>query len=174
MEVAINIVFVIFTNDGEVFCFDKFLNRRIDFAQINVWFYYAQRQVQVFLRDAVQTFVYDGRFIDDKYFRGIVVEIIFDYGDINVNDIVIFQQFSIVRDIVVYYFINRDVNGFRIVVIVEVGRNRVLFINNVIIIDAIQFVGVDVRFNIRFDYFQYFGSQSVSDAYFFDIFWGFD
>lgn len=41
MEAATNTVSAIFTNDGEAFCFDKFLNRRTDFAQINAWFYHA-------------------------------------------------------------------------------------------------------------------------------------
>ena len=90
------------------------------------------------MRDAAQMFAHDGRLTDDKHFRGIAVETIFDYGDINVNDIAIFQQLSIVRDTVAHHFINRDANGFRIAVIAEAGRNRVLFINNVIITDAIQ------------------------------------
>lgn len=38
MEAATNTVSAIFTNDGEAFCFDKFLNRRTDFAQINAGF----------------------------------------------------------------------------------------------------------------------------------------
>lgn len=118
------------------------------------------------MRDAAQTFAHDGRLTDDKHFRGIAVETIFDYGDINVNDIAIFQQLRIVRDTVAHHFINRDANGFRIAVIAEAGRNRVLFINNVIITDAIQLAGADARFNIRFDHLQHFGSQSASDAHF--------
>lgn len=35
VEAATNTVSTIFTNDGEAFCFDKFLNCRTDFAQIN-------------------------------------------------------------------------------------------------------------------------------------------
>lgn len=97
-----------------------------------------------------QTFAHDGRLTDDKHFRGIAVETIFDYGDINVNDIAIFQQLGVVRDTVAHHFINRNANGFRIAVIAEAGRNRVLFINNVIITDAIQLAGADARFNIRF------------------------
>ncbi|SWI80103.1 Uncharacterised protein [Klebsiella pneumoniae] len=41
VEAATNTVSAIFTNDGEAFCFDKFLNCRTDFAQINAWFYHA-------------------------------------------------------------------------------------------------------------------------------------
>ncbi|MFP1558188.1 hypothetical protein ACLB1T_17915 [Escherichia coli] len=49
-----------------------------------------------------------------------------------------------------------------------------LFINNVIITDAIQLAGADAGLTYRYDHLQHFGSQSASDAHFFDIFWGLD
>lgn len=83
-------------------------------------------------------------------------------------------MFSVIWNVVVYYFINRDIDGFWIVVVVEVGGDCVLFVNDVIVIDMVQFVGGDVWFDIWFDYFQYFGCQMVCDVYFFDVFRCFD
>ena len=54
------------------------------------------------------------------------------------------------------------------------SEGKIINSNNVIITDAIQLAGADARFNIRFDHLQHFGSQSASDAHFFDIFWGLD
>lgn len=78
-----------------------------------------------------------GQLTDDKHFPGIAVETIFDY-DINVNDIAIFQQYSINSGYVAHHFANRVRKPVRVAVIAETGETAMLFINNVIITDAIQ------------------------------------
>lgn len=68
MEVVINIVFVVFMYYGEIFVFGIFLDGGVNGVQVDVWFYYFDVQIQVFLCDVVQMFVQNGWFVDDKYF----------------------------------------------------------------------------------------------------------
>ena len=100
--------------------------------------------------------------------------LVFNHSHIDVDDIAVFQKFGVVRDPVAHHFINRDTHGLRIAVVTQAGGNGLLLIHDIVITDTIQLAGADARFNIRFDHLQHFGSQSASDAHFFDIFWGLD
>ncbi|VXG76746.1 hypothetical protein CDS [Salmonella enterica subsp. enterica serovar Derby] len=170
MEAATNTVSAVFTYHGETFAFGIFLDGGANGAQADARFHHFDAQIQALLRDAAQTLAENGRFADDKHLRGIAVEFIFNHGHVDVDDITIFQMFSVIRNAVAHHFINRDTDGFRIAVVAEAGGDRVLFVNDVIVTDTVQFAGGDARFDIRFDHFQHFGCQTARDAHFFDVF----
>lgn len=94
------------------------------------------------------------------------MEFIFNHGHVDIDDVAVFQQFSVIRDAVAHHFINRDTDRFREAVIAEAGGDRFLFINNVVVADAIQFAGADARFDVGFDHFQHFGGQAAGNAHF--------
>ena len=98
------------------------------------------------------------------------MELIFNHGHVDINDVAVFQQFAVIRDAVAHHFINRDTDRFREAVIAEAGGDRFLFINNVVVADAIQLAGADARFDVGFDHFQHFGGQAAGNAHFFDVF----
>lgn len=107
-------------------------------AQADARFHHFDAQIQALLRDAAQTLAQNGRFADDKHLRGIAVEFIFNHGHVDVDDITIFQMFSVIRNAVAHHFINRDTDGFRIAVVAEAGGDRVLFVNYVIVTDTVS------------------------------------
>lgn len=102
------------------------------------------------------------------------MELVFNHGYVDVDDIAVFQELGVVRDPMAHHFINRDAHGLRITVIARAGGNGLLLIHDVVITDAIQFAGADAWLNKRFDHFQYIGGQTASDAHFFDFFRGLD
>lgn len=94
------------------------------------------------------------------------MEIIFNDGDVNVDDIAIFQQFAVVRDPVAHHFINRDADRFWKTVVAQASGNGFLFINDIIVADTVQFAGADARFYVGFDHFQHFSGQAAGNAHF--------
>ena len=170
MEAAADTVPAVLANHGETFGFHKFLDRRADRAQVDARFNHLQRQVQAFLSDAAQALAENRRFADDKHFGGIAMEIIFNDGHVDIDDIAIFQQLAVIRDTVTDHFIDRNADGFRIAVIAEAGGNGLLLVNDIVVTDAVQFAGADARFDVGFDHFQHFGGQAAGNAHFFDVF----
>ena len=170
MEAATDTVAAVFTYHRKAFAFCVFLNCSTQGTQANTRFYHAQCQIQAFLRYAAQTLAKNGRFTDDKHFGRIAVVLVFNHGDVDVDDVAVFQVLSVIRDPVAHDFINRDAHGFRITVITQACGNRLLFIHDVVVTDAIQLAGADARFDKRFDHLQHFGCQTASDAHFFDFF----
>ncbi|MNN66895.1 hypothetical protein D3C81_1824960 [compost metagenome] len=97
------------------------------------------------------------------------METVFDDGNVDINDVAVFQDFVIARDAVADHFIHRDTHGFRETVVAQTGRDRLLLVGDVIVTDTIEFAGGHARFDVRLNDFQHFGSQSAGHAHFLDV-----
>ncbi len=172
MEAAANAVPAVLAHHREAFRFDKLLDRRAESAQADARLHHLQRQVEALLGHTAQALTQNGRLANDKHFRGIAVETVFDHGNVDVNDVAVFQAFLVVRNTVTHHFVDRDADGFREAVVAEAGGNRVLLVNDMIVTDTIQLAGAYARFNVRFDHLQHFRSEAACHAHFFDIFRG--
>ena len=78
---------------------------------------------------------------------------VFNNGNVDVDDVTVFQDFFIARNTVADHFVYRDTNGFRIAVIPQAGRDRLLFLGNVIITDTIEFTGANTGNHVWLDNF---------------------
>ena len=90
MESFANAMPAIFPHHGEVVRFHIFLNRAAQLAQTDAGLNQTQGKIEALLGDAAQALALDRRFADDKHLRGIAVILIFDDGDIDIDDIAIF------------------------------------------------------------------------------------
>ena len=99
------------------------------------------------------------------------MELVFNHGHVDVDDIAIFQMFFVIRNAVAHHFIDRDTDRFRIPVVAEAGGDCFLFVDNIVVANAIQLAGGHARLDVRGDHFQHFSGQTASNAHFFNIFW---
>lgn len=67
--------------------------------------YYGNVFVYVFLGDLVEVVGLFWGFVDQEYFVGVVVVVVFDDGDVDVEDVVFFQWFF-VGDVMVDYMVD--------------------------------------------------------------------
>lgn len=57
--------------------------------------------------------------------------------------------------------------------IAETGGNRVLFVDDMIVAQTVQFSGADAGDNVFCNHLKNFGGQATGHAHFFDLFRGF-
>src|SRR5690606_19971465 len=68
--------------------------------------------------------------------------------------------------------VDRDAGGLGIAAVADVGRDRALHLHDVVVADAVQFLGAHARLHVRGDHFQHLGGQAAGDAHLLDFFGG--
>ena len=93
------------------------------------------------------------------------VEAVVDYGHVDVDDVAGFQTF-VVRDAVADDVVHRGADGFRIAAVIEVRGDRALHGDDVVVADAIEFLGRHPRLHVRADEVQDLGGEPAGLAHF--------
>jgi len=83
------------------------------------------------------------------------VETILDYGNIDIDDITLFQPL-VSGNAVTYLVIDRGADGFGKSPVVQWGRDRFLLIDDVVMADAVQFIRSNPGIHMGFHHFQHF------------------
>ncbi|CQR23290.1 Uncharacterised protein [Yersinia enterocolitica] len=100
MEAFANTVTTILTHHREVLCFNKLLDSFTQRAQADTWFDHLDGQIEALLCHAAQAFAQNSWFADDEHFGGVAMKAIFNHGNVDIDDIAIFQDFFITWDTV--------------------------------------------------------------------------
>ena len=75
-------------------------------------------------------------FTHEKHLTGVAVVAIFDNGDIDINDVAVFQLF-VGRNTVADAMVHRGADGFWESAVIERCRNRILFVDDVVMANAV-------------------------------------
>lgn len=75
--------------------------------------------------------------VDVIYVVGVVVLVVFDYGDVDVDDVVVFEDFGFVGNVVVDDVVYWCVDGFWEVLVVDVGWCGFLYVDDVVVVDVV-------------------------------------
>ena len=110
-----------------------------------------------------------------KHAAGIAMETVFFDGNVNIEDVAIFEGF-VIGDAVANHMVNRCAAGFgkRGIAIVEWGRIAALYVDMVIVYQLVEFVGGNTSFYEFADVVERFSSKATEFAHFVDFFWGVD
>ena len=125
-------------------------------------------------RNIHQTLGFNRRLAGIIHTRGIAMPAIFDDGNIDIDDIAIFQHFCRRWNAVANNVIHRCADTGRKAFVTHVGRNRLLSLNNVFMAQAVKLGGTNAWTHVRTNHLQDFSRQTASNAHFFDILFGFD
>ena len=88
----------------------------------------------------INQFLYMLRSIaDDEHLAGIPMETILDHGDINIDDIAIFQ-FLVPGYAVTDLVVDRGTDRFREATVIQRGRDGLLLVDDVIVTQLVEFV----------------------------------
>src|SRR5690606_8034562 len=103
---------------------------------------------------------------------GVAVPAVLDHGDVDVDDVAVLQDLGFARDAMADDVVDRDAGGLGIAAVADVGRDRALHLHDVVVADAVQFLGAHARLHVRGDHFQHLGGQAAGDAHLLDCFGG--
>src|SRR5690606_14786161 len=103
---------------------------------------------------------------------GVAVPAVLDHGDVDVDDVAVLEDLGGARDAVADDVVDGDAGGLGVAPVADVGRDRVLHVDDVVVADAVQFLGAHPRLHVRGDHFQHLGGQAAGDAHLLDFFGG--
>ena len=73
-----------------------------------------------------------------------------------------------------YLVINRGTDGFREALVIQRGGDRILFVDDIVMAQSIEFIRCNTGFYVRPYHLQDLAGQTAGNAHFFDFFWRFD
>jgi len=126
----------VFAYYRKVVGFGVFLDAVADIAQVDAGFNHFHTQFHTLMADAAQALGENRRFADEEHFAGIAVVAVLDDGDVDIDDVAIFEFFG-ARDAVADLVVHRGADGFGEAVVVERGRDRLLLIDGVVVANLI-------------------------------------
>src|SRR5690606_27576695 len=97
---------------------------------------------------------------------------VLDHGDVDVDDVAVLEDLGGARDAVADDVVDGDAGGLGVAPVADVGRDRALHVDDVVVADAVQFLGAHPRLHVRGDHFQHLGGQAAGDAHLLDFFGG--
>ena len=98
---------------------------------------------------------------------------ILDHGDVDIDDVAVLQDLGIAGNAMADHVVDRRADRLREAVVADVGRDRLLHVDNVLVADPVQLFGGHARLHERGDHVQHLGRQAAGDAHHLDFFWGF-
>jgi hypothetical protein len=115
-----------------------------------------------------------GRFPDVVHPRRVAVPAVLDDGDIDVEDVPVLQDLGFARDAVADDVVHGRADRRREAPVADVGGDRLLHVDDVVVADTVQFGGGHARLHVRGDHLQDLGGQAAGHAHLLDVFGGFD
>ena len=173
MEFRADAVTAKFSHDRIAMTFRMFLNRVADVAKMCAGFDLLDAEKQALARDFDQTFGVRADVADAEHFAGVAMITVLDDGNVDIDDVAVFQ-FLVAGNAVTDLMVHRGADRFRETAIIQRCRNGVLYIDDVVMAKAVEFIGGDADRDMRRDHVQNFGGQPTGDAHFFDFGGGFD
>ena len=108
----------------------------------------------------------------EEHLAGIAVVAVLDDGDVDVDDVAVFELF-VAGDAMADLVVDRSADGFGKPFVVEGGGDGLLFVDDVVVADAVQCAGGHAGSHMRFDHVQHIRRQATGDTHFFHLFLGF-
>src|SRR5690606_1991378 len=103
---------------------------------------------------------------------GVAVPAVLDHGDVDIDDVTVLEDLARAGDAVADDVVDRDAGGLGVAAVADIGRDRALHVDDVVVADAVQLLGVHARLHVRGDHLQHLGGQAAGDAHLLDFFGG--
>ncbi|VXA81772.1 conserved hypothetical protein [Aeromonas veronii] len=169
VELGTDAVAAVVTHHGETGLLDDWLNNSANLGNAGTRTHLLDSGVEALLRNLAELAAQRGGFTHDEHGRGIAVVTILDNGDIQVDDVAI-AQLLVVRDAVTDHIVHRGADGFGEAVVVERSWNRLLYVDNIVVAEGVQFVSGDASFDMGRNHDQHIGGQLAGNAHLFNLF----
>ncbi len=143
-------------------------------AEGRAWAHHLDGLVQALLGDAHQALGMCRGFAGKEHFAGVAVPAILDDGDVDINDVALFQGLAVGWYTVADHFVDRSADGFGEAAVAEAGGNRFLYIDYVVVAALVQFFRSDSGDDILANHFQDLCSEATCSAHLGDLFRGLD
>src|SRR5690606_7230306 len=101
---------------------------------------------------------------DEVHAAGIAIPAVLDDGDVDIDDVALPQNLPRCGDAVTDDVVDRCADGFGKTLVADVGGNRLLHVDDVVVADAIQRFGADSGLDVFADHVQHFGGQCARNA----------
>ena len=150
-----------------------FLDNVTNVPELYTGFYHFNAQVHTFKADFAQPAGAYRWLADVEHTTGVAVKPVLDYGDVDINDIALFQGL-VARNAMADDMVDGSANGFREAPVIQGCRYGVLPVNNVAMADFIQFTRGNSGLHVVADHIQHFRRKAACDAHFFYFFGVFD
>jgi len=124
--------------------------------------------VQAFLGNPAELFRPFRHFANQEHLAGVAVVAILDHGDIDIDDVT-FLEWLVVGDAMADHMVDRRADGLGEALVVERGGDGLLYVDNIVVAQAIQFLGGDPGLDVFADHLQHFGGQAAGHAHFLDF-----
>ena len=149
----------VLANDAESFSFGDALDGMADVAQRGSRANLLNACAHCLVGRAHQPLGQDSRFADEEHAAGVTKPAVLDDGDVDIDDVAVLQ-FLVGWNTVADDMIERSANRLGIAAVADIGRNRLLHLDDVVMASPVQFIGRDARFDMVGDHAQHIGGQA--------------
>jgi hypothetical protein len=117
------------------------------------------------VRDLDQALRHHRRLAHRVHAAGVAVEAVLDDGDVDIDDVAVPEHLGRARDAVADDVVDRGADGLGEALVAEVGRDRLLLLDDVPVADAVQVVGRDPGLDVLAHDVQDLGRQAAGDPH---------
>ncbi len=149
------------------------LDRVADVAQRRARLDRADAAPHGFVGGIDQALGHDRRRADVVHAAGITVPAILDHGDIDVDDVAVLEDLGVTGDAVADHVVDRRADRLGEAAVADIGRRRLLHVDDVVVADAVQLFGRHARLDVGSDDVEHLAGQTAGDAHQFDFLGGF-
>ena len=161
-------VTTVFTHDAAVIAFGVALDGVTYIPQRDARFDHLDANLHAVIGNLAKTCALDGGFADLKHAAGVAVVLVFNHGDVDVDDIAVLENLAgwyAVADLMVY----RGADGLGKAPVVERGGYRLLNVDDVIMAYQIELIGGNAWNHMRFDHLKDIGREATRYPHFVDF-----
>ncbi len=166
-------VAAVFAHHRVAAAFGQRLDGMTDIAKMGAGAHLFNAGLQAVVGGLDQTPGLDRGLTHEVHAAGIAMEVVFDEGDVDVDDIAVGEPF-VAGDAMAHHLIDRGAHRFGETPIADIGGNGVLALDDMLIADPVEFVRGDAGAHVLSDDIQHFRGQASRDAHFLDVICTFD
>ena len=113
-----------------------------------------------------------GRLADEVHAAGVAVPAVLDDGDVDVDDVAVLEDLARARNAVADHVVDRGAERLRKALVADVGRDRLLHVDDVLVGDAVELLGRDAGLDVLAHELEHLGGEAAGDAHLLDLLGG--
>ncbi len=169
VELGTDAVAAVVAHHGETGLFDDGLDHGADLGDAHARTHLLDGGVEAILGNLAQLAAQGRGLAHDEHGGGVAVVAILDDGDVQVDDVP-FPQLLVVGNAVADHVVDRGADGLGEAVVIERCGNGLLYVDDVVMAQGVQFVCGDACLDVGGDHDQHVGSQLAGNAHLFNLF----
>ncbi len=156
-------VAAVVAHDAEAFLLGHLLDGGADVAQRGAGAHLQDAGAHRLVGGVHQALREHAGFADEVHAARVAVPAVLDHGHVDVDDVAVLELL-VARNAVAHDVVHRGAHRLRVAVIADVGGNRLLHVDDVIVAQLVELVGGDAGLHVGRDHAQHVGRQRARDA----------